>query len=71
MTHQDTYRSKLLAIDEAVSHIQSGNDVIVVEGRTLNISTGAGNDAITVGGLDYDYTDGSGAGSVHGLPLKL
>lgn len=31
MTHQDIYRSKLIAIDEAVSHIQSDNDVIVAQ----------------------------------------
>jgi acyl-CoA hydrolase len=31
MTHQDLYRSKLIAIDEAVSHIQSDNDVIVAQ----------------------------------------
>jgi acyl-CoA hydrolase len=31
MSHQDIYRSKLIAIDEAVSHIQSDNDVIVAQ----------------------------------------
>ncbi|HEX7552353.1 MAG TPA: acetyl-CoA hydrolase/transferase C-terminal domain-containing protein [Geothrix sp.] len=31
MTHQDIYRSKLIAIDEAVAHIQSDNDVIVAQ----------------------------------------
>ncbi len=31
MTSQDIYRSKLIAIDEAVSHIQSDNDVIVAQ----------------------------------------
>ncbi len=31
MNHQDLYRSKLIAIDEAVSHIQSDNDVIVAQ----------------------------------------
>jgi acyl-CoA hydrolase len=31
MTHQDLYRSKLIAIDEAVAHIQSDNDVIVAQ----------------------------------------
>ena len=29
MNHQDTYRSKLVAIDDAVSHIKSDDDVIV------------------------------------------
>ena len=31
MNHQETYRSKLIAIDEAVSHIASDNDVIVAQ----------------------------------------
>ena len=31
MNHQDLYRSKLIAIDEAVAHIQSDNDVIVAQ----------------------------------------
>ena len=31
MSHQDLYRSKLIAIDEAVAHIQSDNDVIVAQ----------------------------------------
>ena len=31
MNHQDIYRSKLIAIDEAVSHIGSDNDVIVAQ----------------------------------------
>jgi acyl-CoA hydrolase len=31
MTYQDIYRSKLIAIDEAVSHIKSDNDVIVAQ----------------------------------------
>ena len=31
MSHRDIYQSKLVAIDEAVSHIQSGNDVIVAQ----------------------------------------
>ncbi len=31
MNHQDTYRSKLVAIDEAVSHIKSDDDVIVAQ----------------------------------------
>jgi len=31
MNHQDIYRSKLIAIDEAVSHIRSDNDVIVAQ----------------------------------------
>ncbi|WP_026852473.1 acetyl-CoA hydrolase/transferase family protein [Geothrix fermentans] len=31
MNHRDIYRSKLLPIDEAVSHIQTGNDVIVAQ----------------------------------------
>jgi acyl-CoA hydrolase len=31
MNHQDTYRRKLVSIDEAVSHIKSDNDVIVAQ----------------------------------------
>ncbi len=31
MNHQELYRSRLVAIDEAVAHIQSGNDVIVAQ----------------------------------------
>ena len=31
MNHQDTYRSKLVAIDDAVSHIKSDDDVIVAQ----------------------------------------
>ena len=31
MNHQEVYRSKLIAIDEAVAHIQSDNDVIVAQ----------------------------------------
>jgi acyl-CoA hydrolase len=31
MTYQDIYRRKLIAIDEAVAHIQSNNDVIVAQ----------------------------------------
>lgn len=31
MTHQDIYRSKLIAIDEAVAHIKSDDDVIVAQ----------------------------------------
>jgi acyl-CoA hydrolase len=31
MKHQDIYKGKLIAIDEAVSHIQSDNDVIVAQ----------------------------------------
>ncbi len=31
MSHQDIYRSKVIAIDEAVSHIQSDNDIIVAQ----------------------------------------
>jgi acyl-CoA hydrolase len=31
MKHQDIYKGKLVAIDEAVSHIQSDNDVIVAQ----------------------------------------
>jgi len=31
MNHQDIYRSKLITIDEAVSHIRSDNDVIVAQ----------------------------------------
>ena len=31
MNHQDTYRSKLVSIDEAVSHIKSDDDVIVAQ----------------------------------------
>lgn len=31
MNHQDTYRSKLIAIDDAVAHIQTDNDVIVAQ----------------------------------------
>ena len=31
MNHQDIYRSKLISVDEAVSHIRSDNDVIVAQ----------------------------------------
>jgi acyl-CoA hydrolase len=31
MSHQDIYRSKLVAVDEAVAHIRSDNDVIVAQ----------------------------------------